>query len=877
MVRVPAFTLVWVAVSCVLGAAVVSPLSPADHICAIVALVVLTLAAARRNACATFRALVAVALVGSGVMTSWRNANAPLIVETRTQRFSGTIVGSRGSDGDVHGYVFALDAGPKVLVTLSQRLAQGSRAIVRGRLEPLDESRNPGGPSERSIYAESGVVGRIASATAIASRGDGSSIDARLAEMRASALAQLRAHLGEPGASIVAGELWGERSSLPPDLRAEFQETGTVHILVTAGLHVGLVAALALALFSALRFRRIAACTCTAALVWAFAIFSGAQLPALRAASMVTAALAARACGRATLSWNALALAAIAIVAIEPATVASASFWLSFCCVAAIFAAGSGIERALERFHFLPDRAREALVLTIATQLGTWPVIAAVFLQFTPYALIANLAVVPCVPATMLLGALQLSLSWSSPLAQAAANLNGWVLAWMLGIVHLIARAPNASIPMTPAPTWCIAAYEGALLVAAPLVRRGGATLAATLLLLSGTLVLYPPQTTDGRLRIVVLDVGQADAIVIQTPAHHVLLVDAGGRLERGPAGEDSAAEMIGERIVVPFLLRAGIHHLDAVILSHPHGDHVGGCRPVLDKIRVAEIADSGQTYGGHAYHDCLDTAAKDHVPIVYPRAGLVWRTNDGVTLTFLGPSLPLIGGRNAINDNSIAFILEYKHFRMLFTGDAGVAAEQRFLAEGIDLRADVLKVGHHGSAYSSSPAFISAVHPKYAIVSVGRHNIFGHPAPATLETLQRLDARIYRTDENGGVTIICDGATEDVSSVMMAGSDGDPPRRRSNRVRPHDPSAIFMQFLAGIHRRGTSAFRDRLRRTSQPVRPSGTIDARDDRAFRSNRLPHGRERRGNHSNRRQRPQRYPDVSLKTTPRFVMSGSSDTN
>src|SRR5579863_1245143 len=174
---------------------------------------------------------------------------------------------------------------------------------------------------------------------------------------------------------------------------------------------------------------------------------------------------------------------------------------------------------------------------------------------------------------------------------------------------------------------------------------------------------------------------------------------------------------------------------------------YVGGCAPVLRKLHVAEIADGGQIYGGHAYHDCLDTAAADHVSIVHPRAGDVWHTDDGVTLTFVGPSLPFIGGKNAINDNSVAFVLQYRSFRMVFTGDAGVAAEQRFLSEGIDLHADVLKVGHHGSAYSSSPEFIAAVHPKYAIISVGRHNMFGHPAPSTVETLQRFGARVYRTD----------------------------------------------------------------------------------------------------------------------------------
>ncbi|HTU69175.1 MAG TPA: hypothetical protein VMF11_02550 [Candidatus Baltobacteraceae bacterium] len=174
---------------------------------------------------------------------------------------------------------------------------------------------------------------------------------------------------------------------------------------------------------------------------------------------------------------------------------------------------------------------------------------------------------------------------------------------------------------------------------------------------------------------------------------------------------------------------------------------------------------DSGQTHGGHAYHDCLDVAHAECVPIVYPRAGAVWR-GDGITLTFIGPSLPFIGGKNAINDNSIAFILQYRSFRVVFMGDAGVAAERRFLAEGIDSHADVLKGRHHGSAYSSSPEFIAAAHPSSAIISVGRHNLFGHPGSSTIETLQKGAATVYRTDENAAVAITTDGSSTRVESV---------------------------------------------------------------------------------------------------------------
>ncbi len=184
----------------------------------------------------------------------------------------------------------------------------------------------------------------------------------------------------------------------------------------------------------------------------------------------------------------------------------------------------------------------------------------------------------------------------------------------------------------------------------------------------------------------------------------------------------------------------------------------------MLRKLHVAEIADSGQTYGGHAYHDCLDTASADHVPIVHPRADDTWHTDDGVVLTFIGPSLPFIGGKNAINDNSIAFVLQYHQFRMLFTGDAGVSAERRFLSDGIDLHADILKVGHHGSAYSSSPNFIAAVHPNYAAISVARHNMFGHPAPSTIDTLQRFGTCVYRTDEDAAIAIATDGSHIDVA-----------------------------------------------------------------------------------------------------------------
>lgn len=756
----PAYALLLCSIASVLGTIGVTPLPPDVRLVTSGALIALAVYAARWCAPWWLAALLLATLVAAAFNAAWRERTAPNVAEHRTARYAGTILEVLSADDDSKGLLVALDGGLRVLARVRGTAPSiGARVVMRGRLGPFDEARNPDEPSERAIEQERGIDARLDDA-AILAAAPGARLDARawLARAHDWAHEQLADRLGEPAASLVAGELWGERSALPPELRSEFQETGTVHVLVTAGLHLGVVAALCFALFSLFALPRRPACGATIVLLWSFVWWSGAQLPAVRAASMATAALAARACGRATLSWNALAIAGLVIAFARPGSVATSSFALSFSCVGAIFTCAPALERWIEARVALPDRVREALVLAVATQLGTWPLTAAVFLQFAPYAILANLAVVPCVAATMMLGAAQLLLAWSAPLAQACANLNSWLLAWTIGVVQTLSSLPFAAIPTTPAPAWCLAAYDGALLAAPLLWRRGAHTLALAGLLLATVSIVAPPRALDGRLRVTVLDVGQADAIVVQTPRGHTLLIDAGGRLERGPQSNGSIAELVGERIVVPFLLRHGIHAIDALILSHPHGDHAGGVAPVLRKLRVAELADGGQRYGGHAYQDALATARAEGVPLLEPRAGTRWQTDDGIVLHFVGPSLPFIGGRNAINSNSIAFMLEYRRFRMLFTGDAGSESEQRFLSEGVDLHADVLKVGHHGSAYGSSPEFIAAVHPRYAIISVGRHNIFGHPAPSTIATLERFGATVYRTDENAAVTILTDG-----------------------------------------------------------------------------------------------------------------------
>ena len=687
--------------------------------------------------------------------------------ESRIARFAGTVTGDvRRDEGGSMTFPFALDTGIVVRATLHLDSAvPGDRLVLRGRIVPFDEARNPGEPSRRAIAVAEGLAGELI-ADRIVARAPPDPRDARAwaARLRAALSARLRSVLHEPEASVIAGALWGERATLPEELRQQFQMTGTVHVLVTAGLHLGVIAWLVTGFLARCGLSRVPASLAAIPCVIAYAWLSGAHLPSERAASMLSVALLARALGARLISWNALALAALVIAALWPAAVTSVSFALSFSCVGAILLFADPISRAIERWR-LPERVREALALTIATQLGVWPLSAATFGLVAPYAVLANAIVVPATAGAMVAGIAALVCAQLPVLDRIAATIATWNVDVILRVVDAVASFPGAQFRVAPPPAIAIVAYDAVAIAGAAVLRRNIRLCAILLALASAIVFVSTLRLPDGRLTVTMLDVGQGDGIVIRTPRGHTILIDTGGRLERGASpGRRSPAEIAGERVVLGYLLRQGIRRVDLLLMTHPHGDHVGGCFPIVNALRVDAIGDSGQDYGGRAFRDCLAAAHAHHVPVVLVRKGMHYATGDGVALDALAPEEPLLAeGKNDVNENSVVLMMTYRcprcaqPFRMLLTGDAGAQTEARILASGVDVHADVLKVGHHGSAYSSTSAFIEAVRPRYALISVGRHNLFGHPAATTLTTLHGSGATVYRTDRCGAVILKSD------------------------------------------------------------------------------------------------------------------------
>lgn len=254
-----------------------------------------------------------------------------------------------------------------------------------------------------------------------------------------------------------------------------------------------------------------------------------------------------------------------------------------------------------------------------------------------------------------------------------------------------------------------------------------------------------PPSDTAAVLEIHFLDVGQGDAVAIRTPAGRWLLVDA------GPGGPYHDA---GARRVLPFLRAHGARRIEALVLTHPDADHIGGAAAVVRGIPVGRVLEPGLAVGKEPYRELLREVEQRRIPWHAARTGRSLHL-DGVTLELLWPDGETVDGAGEANQISVVGRLRYGGFSLLLPGDAPEAVE-RILAERdpAGLRAQVLKAGHHGSATSTSAALLEVVRPNLAVVSAGRRNRYGHPSPEVLDRLRVRGIDIARTDREGTVTL---------------------------------------------------------------------------------------------------------------------------
>ncbi|HEY3297922.1 MAG TPA: ComEC/Rec2 family competence protein [Armatimonadota bacterium] len=276
------------------------------------------------------------------------------------------------------------------------------------------------------------------------------------------------------------------------------------------------------------------------------------------------------------------------------------------------------------------------------------------------------------------------------------------------------------------------------------------AFLLSLILIVCGVSVYASRHRNKGEFRAVFLDVGQGDCTFLTTPSGHTVLVDGGGK------NADTADESVGTKIVEPFLRSQGVNRIDLVIITHPHDDHLQGLIPVVRDFRIGQVLDSAQTTGLASYTRLLSTIRRKNIKYRRAFRGQSIDFGDGVRARVLNPAISLFNGtHDDANNNSVVLRFSYGRSSLMLMGDVESEAENEIVRSGIGVHSDVIKIGHHGSAFSTSDECLDAVHPKAAVISVGRHNQFDHPSKRTLERLKARGIRVFRTDKDGAMAVI--------------------------------------------------------------------------------------------------------------------------
>ena len=507
----------------------------------------------------------------------------------------------------------------------------------------------------------------------------------------------------------------------------------------------------------------------------AYTALTGASPTVVRAAIMGGLFVGATLVGRPASALPSIGLAAALMTGWDPDVVRDVSFQLSFAAILgltyltpALQARGGDL---LRRWGVETSEGGvaafvlESGALTTGAVAATLPLIALNFGRVSLVAPLSNLLLVPAFP--LILGSSALTagagIVWT-PAGEAAGWLSWAVLTYMIELARFFADLPLASFEVSGFGAGHAAvAYLALAVFAWRLNRRrpepgpaleperlptGGLHVRpvwalATGLAVAASLAWWAAFDSDGgRLAVSVLDVGQGEAILVETPAGHRVLIDG------GPSGQ-VVTEALSEAL--PFWER----RIDLVVLTHAQADHMDGLIDVLERYDVRQVLSTPASAESAAYRDWRELIARQEIPYHEGRPGQRIDLGRGATLRVLGPSDEALASAEP-NDASLVLKLTWRDTSFLLTGDIEIAGEEALLASDADLRSTVLKVPHHGSTTSSSAAFLRAVRPGMAVVSVGEDNPFGHPAPAVLD---RLDAPLLlRTDLHGTVRIETDG-----------------------------------------------------------------------------------------------------------------------
>jgi competence protein ComEC len=611
-----------------------------------------------------------------------------------------------------------------------------------------------------------------------------------ICSLREQLSASLARALPEPQGSLAQAILLGLRGNIPDSLYRAFSRTGTAHLLAISGLHMSIIIAILLSLFTLLFGRRRSTYIwLTLVLTWLYALLAGMNPPVIRAAIMGSLFLIAAYLGRQGSAIIALAFAAAVMAGIQPGLLWTVSFQLSFLAMAGLAIlypylqtwGRKGVARLFKNREKIVPAASivtDTFAASLAASVLVWPLIAYNFGLVSLVSLPATFFTLPALPFIIVTSAL---VAFTGLFALLAAQILGWLawlfLSYLVSVVQGFDALPHSSLQVATISAWYVWGYYVILAGAIALVNhrtkltdfssrltsriRGAAQvipkprlgfspkwLVLPLLiavLLVWSIALAQP---DGKLHVSFLDVGQGDAILIQTPEGQDILIDG------GPDPQKIILEL-SEKLA--FWDRT----IDLVMCTQPQADHVTGLVEVLQRYRVKQVLEPGVSYNSSIYQEWLRLIADKGIEHGVAHAGQEIDLGGGIKLEVLNPPASQWKGTDDdVDNNGLVLKLTWDTIGFLFTADIRADLEFELIGQRANLRSTVLKVAHHGSKTSTSLQFLAAADPEVAVICVGEDNAFGHPA---IEVTDRLTDRlgennVYRTDEDGTVEFTTDG-----------------------------------------------------------------------------------------------------------------------
>ncbi len=546
---------------------------------------------------------------------------------------------------------------------------------------------------------------------------------------------------------LIAALIFGERTLLEPDLLSSYQRLGLVHLLAVSGLHVGIITGTLFYIFIRLGITREHTYSLLIAFLPAYIILAGGAPSVIRASMMTLLVLICLKSKLPISPIDTIAWVFIFLLWHNPYYLFHIGFQLSFLVSFSLLVSSHKI------FSKVKGAAFQLCFVSLIAQLSSFPLLVLHFysVSFLSYPL--NLFFIPFISLFVLPGSFILFFLslWFPPAYNLFIIPFTSIVTLSHEVLNLAASIPEAQAvfgkpSLVIMGLFIITTYV--LFLSFEKKKRAIVAASSLWVMAAGIQLAVPYLDKNGY--VTLLDVGQGDSILIELPLREgVYLIDAGGHVafEREEWQERSSVYDPGARVVVPYLQHRGIKQIDKMIVSHGHWDHYGGMFAVMEETKVKRVLYGNVPLEGEGERELFTAMSERKIPVYAVSEGDRWSTS-GVDFLILSPK----GNESSVNNRSIVLWMKMNGENWLFTGDMEGESEKRFIEEHGDVRADILKVAHHGSQTSTSPEFIKQIQPKAALIPAGRCNRFGHPHSSVLETLEQEDVMVFRTDVHGSV-----------------------------------------------------------------------------------------------------------------------------